>query len=149
MSQQLLRDPFYGQIIASIAVTVALADKDANEAGQQFTDSQVKAVVHRVIQKLEGKPPKQKEPTSEKERRQAGLYQDLVKLRGTIIVTHRETGEKGPLSPTMYLRAMRAAKDTILQRKTGQPGERGYLEYAKATLDRVEAQPNEEEESAS
>ncbi|MDF1787489.1 MAG: hypothetical protein P1U82_16600, partial [Verrucomicrobiales bacterium] len=76
MSQQLLRDPFYGQIIASIAVTVALADKDANEAGQQFTDSQVKAVVHRVIQKLEGKPPKQKEPTSEKERRQAGLYQD-------------------------------------------------------------------------
>ena len=149
MSQQLLSDPFYGQIIASIAVTTALADKDAQESGQQFTDSQIKSVVHRVIQKLEGKPPKQKEPTSEKERRQSELYDELVKLRGTIIVTHRETGEKSPLSATMYLRAMRATKDSIMQRRTGETGERGYLEYAKATLARVEAQPDEEEKSES
>ena len=114
----------------------------------QFTDSQVKSVFHRVIKKLEGKPPKQKDPTSEKERRQAALFDDLISLRGTIVVTHRETKEKGPLSPAMYLKAMKAAKQTIEDRRTGEPGERGYLEYAEATLERVEDQKEDAEETS-
>ncbi|MFT4639717.1 MAG: hypothetical protein ACI8T1_003042 [Verrucomicrobiales bacterium] len=147
MSQQLLRDPFYGQIVASIAVATALTDRQAKEAGMQFTDSQVKAVFHRVVLMLEGKPPKQKELTSEKERLQAALYMDLLALRPTIVITNRETGDKGPLPVNMYLKAVRAAKELIEQRKTGEIGERGYLEYAKATLDRMEASAPKVEES--
>ena len=147
MSQQLLRDPFYGQIVASIAVATALSDRQAEEAGMRFTDSQVRAVFHRVIRKLEGKPPKQKDPTSEKERRQATLYNDLLALRPTIVITNRETGEKGPLPVSMFLKAINAAKDLLEQRRTGEIGERGYLEYAKATLDRVEANAPEADET--
>ena len=131
MSQSILRDPFYGQLVGSIEVTTALRDREAQDGGQKFTDSQVKAVFHRVIRTLEGKPPKPKEPTSEKERRQADLYKDLIELRPTIVVTNRETGEKGPLPVSMYLKAMRAAKKSIEERRLGEPGERGYLDRAR------------------
>ena len=145
MSANLLRDPFYGQIVASIAVTTALANREAQKEGQQFTTSQVRSVYHRVAQTLEGKPPKAKEPTSAKERRQNALYDELLAMRETIIVTNKETGEKGPLSVPMYLKAMRAAKESAKPRK-GETGDSSYLDYAEATLQRVEAEPDPEDE---
>ncbi len=146
MSEQLLRDPFYGQLVGSIAITTALADRKAQEQSQKLTDSQAKAVFHRVIRTLEGRPPKPKTPTSAKERLQASLYEELLKLRPTIIVTNRETGEKNPLPIPMFLKAMRAAKYSLERHRTGETGERPYLEHAHETLARVEEESPEEKE---
>lgn len=150
MSEQLLRDPFYGQLVASIAVTTALSDRQAeSEAGVRFTDSQVKAVFHRVIKTLEGKPPKAKAPTSEKERRQHQLYDDLIALRPTILITNRETEEQSPLPVPMFLRAMRAAKESLIRNHIPEPGSRAFLERAHRTLADVEATKEGNEEAAS
>jgi hypothetical protein len=148
MSGPRLHDPFYGQLVGSIAITTALVDSQAQEAGLAFTDSQVRAVFHRAILTLQGKPPKAKKPTSEKERLQGKLYEDLIQLRTTIVITHRETKEKEMLPVSMFLKAMRTAKKALEDGRTGEPGERTYLERAHAMLQRVESTDAAEVEDA-
>lgn len=146
MSKELPRDHLYDQIAGAIALTTALWEQSAQGDGQNFTDSQVNAVFHRVIRTLERKAPKHKEPTSEKERLQAELYEQLLELPADIRVTTHETGEEVPVPLPIFLKGMRAAKEDLAMFRNGVTGERGYVDYALGFLAEVEADEALEED---
>ncbi len=155
MTRNLLRDPFYVPIIASIEMVIVKVDEQAAEDGLTFTDSQVNAVLHRAIRHMQGKPPKAKAPTSEKERRQEQMLQDLLDLRPTIHTRHRETGERKVLAQGQFGAALRAVQDLLKNRKAPEGGGRDYLDAAGKQVAKMRAQEaaqaaeNEENDSSS
>ncbi len=148
MSQQLARDPFYGPIMASIQMVIVKIDKRAEEAGLAFTDSQVNAVLHRVVQTVQGKPPKAKEPTSTKEELQATMVKDLIALRPTIHMTNKKSGEQTTLEPRMYATAILGVKDAVKRMRDGAVGNRDFITHARSYVERLQAaQETSEKES--
>ena len=125
----LMRDPFYAPILASIEMVIVKHDEGAQADGLRFTDSQVNSVLHKVARFMDGKEPKAKEPSSEKERRQQALYAELLALRGTMNVTHNDTKESQPLGKVHYGNGVKAVQESLKRRK-GLTGDRDFLEYA-------------------
>lgn len=118
-SGDLMKDPFYAQIIHAVEVRIHDFDETAQQAGIPLTDSNVKSAIRQALGRLKNKPPKCS-GADEREKRIEALGVDLTAL-----------GSVQQVKPADYLKSLLAVEDSLKTRREMYGHSRGYLDFLK------------------
>jgi hypothetical protein len=129
----LMRDPFYAQILFEIEGQVLATDRAAKSRGIELTDSQVRSILNKVRKSATGSSPKI-ETVSVRDQVLADLYKELLRVKASILV-ETEEGNSEELSTDDWVLSLRAVEDSIRLRSIGS-GSRAYLIFLEGFLSR-------------
>lgn len=126
----LMKDPYYAQILYGIESCIAKADAQAVSTGIEFTDSQIKSALKKVTALAKGKTPKI-EDKKEKEKLLSAMIQSIHSTRGEILVGEGSESGSVDLEPVPvkdWLLSLKCVEDSLKLRTRGS-GSRDYLEF--------------------
>lgn len=129
----LMKDPFYAQILYAIESRIHSVDQAGAGRGVVFTDSLIRSALVRAINTAKGRPPAPVPPTAaDKERRPAELAAELGTVRSEIMIgIPQDDGSvvEEPLPAAEWVNALLAVRESCELRGDGRPGSRCYLDF--------------------
>ena len=130
-NHDLMRDPFFAQLMYVIESAICMADKHAKESGVRLTDSSIKSALNKARRIT---PNQIITPLTKLESRD-----DFVEELARSIAANREIfveeteygGEKQEISPSDWINAISAVEASLKLRRSTEPGTRYYLDYVR------------------
>jgi hypothetical protein len=122
-SGNLMKDPFYAQIIHAVEVRIHDFDETARRAGVSLTDSNIKSAIRQALGRLKDNPPKS-DGADERGKQIEALGVDLTVLCS---VQQVKTAD--------YLKALLAVEDSLKTRREMAGHSRGYLDFLKRFIE--------------
>jgi hypothetical protein len=128
----LMRDPFYAQLMFVIECAICKADEAAQKKGVRLTDSNIKSALNKARRMM---PEKVIAPVESLERRE-----DFVEELARSIAANREVlleetegaeGRIAGVSPGDWGKAISAVEASLKVRRRDEPGSRDYLDFVR------------------
>ena len=132
----LLKDPFYAQLIYVIESAICLADKSAQEKGLRLTDSNIKS----ALNKARRVTPEMVIARTESPETREAIIQELA----LSIAANRELlGEESAdgtghvaISHVDWVKAIGAVEASLHVRRSDEPGSRCYLDFVRNFIEK-------------
>jgi hypothetical protein len=127
----LMKDPFYAQLMFVIEGAICNADKDAQAKGVRLTDSNIKSALNiarrmtperRLIAPAE--PPSNREEIVEELARSVAANRELF-------LEETGDGARTPVSQVDWVKAISAVEASLKVRRRDEPGSREYLDFVR------------------
>ena len=127
----LMKDPFYAQLMFIIEGAICKADVDAREKGVRLTDSNIKS----ALNKARRMTPERllvalAEPPSSREEIVEELARSIAANR-EFFLEESEGGERTEVSRVDWLKAICAVEASLKVRQRNEPGSREYLDFVR------------------
>lgn len=132
----LMKDPFYAQLMFVIESAICKADHAAQEKGLRLTDSNVKSALNKARRMM---PEKVIPPVESLERRE-----DFVEELARSIAANREVlleetegaeGEMTEVGLVDWVKAISAVEASLKLRHRNEPGSRDYLDFVRCFVE--------------
>jgi len=128
----LMKDPFYAQLMFVIESAICKADEAAQKKGVRLTDSNIKSALNKARRMM---PEKVIAPVESLDRRE-----DFVEELARSIAANREVlleetegaeGRIAGVSPGDWSKAISAVEASLKVRRRDEPGSRDYLDFVR------------------
>ncbi len=137
----LMRDPFYAQLMFVIESSICRADRDAQQKGIRLTDSNIKSALNRArrltpqaAQHIPGKPVETREDI-------IGELASSIAVNRMLLGEEIETEdgeESAEVSCEDWTAAISAVEASLKVRRSNEPGGRDYLDYVRNFIEKHE-----------
>ncbi len=132
----LMKDPFYAQLMFVVESAICKADKAAQGQGVRLTDSSIKSALNKARRMT---PEKVIEPVGSLKTRE-----DFVEELARSIAANREVllegdeeaeGEMTEVSRVDWVKAISAVEASLKLRRGDEPGSRDYLDFVRSFIE--------------
>lgn len=132
----LLKDPFYAQLMHVIENVICLADKDAQEKGIRLTDSNIKSALNKARRVT---PEMVRARTEFPETREAILQEMSLSIAANRELLREESADgtgQVAISHADWGKAIGAVEASLQVRRSDEPGSRCYLDFVRNFIEK-------------
>jgi len=132
----LMKDPFYAQLMFVVESAICKADKSAQDQGVRLTDSNIKSALNKARRMT---PEKVIAPV-EFLRRREDFVDELARsiaANRKVLLTQAEgaEGERTEVSHADWAKAISAVETSLKLRHRDEPGSRDYLDFVRSFIE--------------
>ena len=133
-NHDLMRDPFYAQLMYVIETAIHKADKAAQEQGVRLNDSAIKSALNKARKKALENATVQVESLKTREDFIEELARSIAVNRTFLAEEMDGKDERNDISRADWIKTISGVEDSLKLRRSGQPGGRDYLDFLRRFL---------------
>ncbi|MBE2202972.1 MAG: hypothetical protein IAE94_01345 [Chthoniobacterales bacterium] len=134
-AHDLLKDPFYAQLMFVIESCICKADHNAAEMGVRLTDSNIKSALNKARKLTTNLVIEPKPNIANREDVIAELAASIAANR-KLLEVEGEDNQIRDISNEDWMKAIAAVSASLKVRMSGEPGGRYYLDYVREFIER-------------
>ncbi len=132
----LMKDPFYAQLMFVVESSICKADKAAQEQGLRLTDSNIKSALNKARRMTPQKVIAPVESLRSREDFVEELARSIAANREILLEeTDGAEGEMTEVSQADWVKAISAVEASLKLRHSKEPGSRDYLDFVRSFVE--------------